>query len=74
MTTSWKQVCAKLKMQGFTGSSKYRSGSDDSVTTNSDIDAMTTTCSTPVLGSSSKSAFDNEWQMNYMIINRRDGL
>lgn len=74
MTTSWKDVCARLKMQGFTGKSRNRGGSDESVTTNSDFETMTTNCSTPVLSGHNRSSFDNEWQMNYMIINRRDGL
>lgn len=52
---------------------KVRGGSDESVasTYNSDFDMVTTNCSTPQIN---RSALDSEWQMNYMIINRKDGL
>lgn len=73
MTTSWKEICTKLKMTGMVGSSsKARAGSDDSVT--SDADTVTTNSSTPQLNSNKRASIDNEWQMNYMIINRKDGL
>lgn len=75
MTTSWKKVCSKLKMNGLTGNSKARVGSDESATsTNSDIETITTNSSTPQFSNNNRSSFDNEWQMNYMIINRKDGL
>lgn len=70
MTTSWKAVCSKLKMNGMT---KARGGSDDSVASASDFETFTTNSSTPQRWNS-RSSFDNEWQMNYMIINRKDGL
>lgn len=70
--TTWKDICYKLKMQGAI-EGKARGGSDDSFasTYNSDIDTVTTNSSTPQIN---RSAYDSEWQMNYMIINRKDGL
>lgn len=70
MTTSWKEICNKLKMNGMT---LPRGGSDGSVASASDYENVTTNSSTPQLWNS-RSSFDNEWQMNYMIINRKDGL
>lgn len=55
------------------GMGKPRVGSDDSVASASDFSSFTTNSSTPQLWNS-RSSFDNEWQMNYMIINRKDGL
>jgi hypothetical protein len=69
MTTSWKEICHKLKMNGM---AKPRGGSDDSVASASDFDNYSV-ASTPQM-TNSRSSFDNEWQMNYMIINRKDGL
>lgn len=65
MRTSWKQVCAKLKMNGVTGDAR-RGGSDESVTSD---DTTVTSSGTP-----RRQRLDNEWQMNYMIVNRNDGL
>lgn len=72
MSTSWKEVCNKLKMNGM----MRQIGSDDSqsiASGTSDFDSVTNS-STPQMRRNSRSSFDNEWQMNYMIINRRDGL
>lgn len=66
MRTSWKQVCAKLKMNGVTGDARFRGGSDESVTSD---DTTVTSSGTP-----RRQRLDNEWQMNYMIVNRNDGL
>lgn len=66
MRTSWKQVCAKLKMNGVTGDARFRGGSDESVTSD---DTTVTSSGTP-----RRLRLDNEWQMNYMIVNRNDGL
>ena len=75
MTTSWKKVCSKLKMNGIRSNARPRVGSDDNASsTNSDIDTITTNSSTPQFTINNRSSFDNEWQMNYMIINRKDGL
>lgn len=71
MTTSWKEICYKMKMSGMIRKSI---GSDDSVASASDFDNVTTNSGTPQLRRQSRSSIDNEWQMNYMIINRRDGL
>lgn len=65
MTTSWQDIYSKLKMQGFRG------GSDESTTSNND-ESATSHSSTPKFNT--RSSLDNEWQMNYMIINRKDGL
>lgn len=64
MRTSWKQVCAKLKMNNEAG--RFRGGSDESVTSD---DTTVTSSGTP-----RRNRLDNEWQMNYMIVNRNDGL
>lgn len=50
-----------------------RAGSD-TASNNSDFDTVTTNSSTPKFNSLNRSAADNEWQMNYMIINQKDGL
>lgn len=73
MAMPWKDLCSKLKMSGMTGNaSTARGGSISSITSTSDFDtAVTTNSSTPQF---SRSLADNEWQMNYMIINRKDGL
>jgi hypothetical protein len=65
MTTSWKEVINKLKMNGYSASRGSRSD------TNSDADTVTS--GTPQNFNRRASAADSEWQMNY-IINRRDGL
>lgn len=64
MTTSWRKVFAKLKMNGLAGN-KARVGSDESTTS--------TNSSTPQFTSHNRFSLENEWQMNY-IINSRDGL
>jgi hypothetical protein len=64
MTTSWKEVYQRIKMNGLASGPR---GSDET-STNSDADTVN---STPKF--SHRSSLDNEWQMNY-IINRRDGL
>lgn len=75
MTTSWKEICSRMKLSGMTGNaSKARGGSDDSVTSTSDFDTVTTNSSTPQFNNNNRASIDNEWQMNYMIINRKDGL
>lgn len=74
MVTTWKDVCKKLKMNGMGASAPRRArGSVDSITSTSEIDtALTTSSNTPPRRVNRTT--DNEWQMNYMIINRRDGL
>lgn len=79
MTTSWRDVYERLKMNGLTGAREQqrpRGGSDESIISfNSDADTVTSNSSnTPQFAGHNRSSFDNEWQMNYMVINRRDGL
>lgn len=73
MAMPWKEICNKLKMSGMSGNTaKARGGSINSETSTSEVDTtVTTNSSTPKFN---RSAADNEWQMNYMIINKRDGL
>lgn len=78
MTTNWKSIHTKLKESGMINLQMERrqskifnrnsdSGSDYTTTT------ATPLSSTPV-SNQHRNSIDNEWQMNYMIINRKDGL
>lgn len=69
MSTTWKEICEKYIMNKQSEvPQKTRGGSDESASAYSETDS-----STP-LSKNRRSSFDNEWQMNYMIVNRRDGL
>lgn len=70
MTTSWKEVYSRLKMNGLVNSGGGRGRGSDEASTNSDADTLTSS-GTPKYNP--RSSADQEWQMNY-IINRKDGL
>jgi hypothetical protein len=80
MTTSWKKIQTKLKESGMINQMERRqsrifSRNDES---GSEADNMTTYSSTPLsstpVSNKQRNSIDSEWQLNYMIINRNDGL